>query len=122
MAKQPIVPPRRSESRRVLESKPVAPVVIDATPSHRLARLRRRGTDSPEPFLPRTTSLQQAREFTESPRTIPVEVEEVASDVASHKLRSTYDLTPGLENGRRPRKTGLPMDDLQRWLAQTAVA
>ncbi|BEJ11014.1 hypothetical protein CspHIS471_0104360 [Cutaneotrichosporon sp. HIS471] len=120
MLKQPIVPPRRSESRRIPETKPVEPVIINATPSHRLAQLRRIETNSPEP-LPRTTSLRHAREVADSPCTPTVEIEEASSsDAISHKLRSTYDLTPGLETGRRPRKTGLPMDDLQRWLAQTA--
>ncbi|GMK58421.1 hypothetical protein CspeluHIS016_0504530 [Cutaneotrichosporon spelunceum] len=124
MHKQPIVPPRRTESsgRRVHdESKPVvAPVVINATPSHRIAHLCRIGTDSPEPPLPRTTSLQHAREMAESPSARTVEMEDSSSDAISHRLHSAYDLTPGLETGRRPRKTGLPMDDLQRWLAQTA--
>ncbi|KLT38445.1 hypothetical protein CC85DRAFT_305963 [Cutaneotrichosporon oleaginosum] len=116
---QPIVPPRRSESRRI-ESKPVDPVVIAATPSHRFARLGRRDTDSPEPsVLPRTTSLQHARDM-ESPRATS-EADDVPSDTPVRKLHSTYDLTPGLESGHRPRKTGLPMDDLQRWLAQTAM-
>lgn len=95
-------------------------------------------------ILPRTTSLQHARELVarDSPSAQRaymaerrlglssggvnvVEVdEEPMSDaaMAGHKLSATYDLTPGLDTGKRPRKTGLPMDDLQRWLAQTAVA
>ena len=35
---------------------------------------------------------------------------ETGDDARSHKLREHYNLTPGLDTGRRPRKTGLPRD------------
>lgn len=160
----PIVPPRRSESRNRVH--PVAVEVVEvpsqqATTPRRDSppeltapdiipgpgRLQHRRTRSREAavlgssILPRTTSLQHARELVarDSPSAQRaymaerrlglsgsvnvVEVdEEPMTDMAGNKLSATYDLTPGLDTGKRPRKTGLPMDDLQRWLAQTAVA
>lgn len=154
----PIVPPRRSESRHRVH--PVAVEVVDVPAQRRDSppeltapaiipgpgRLQHRRTRSREAavlgssILPRTTSLQHARELVarDSPSAQRaymaerrlglsgsvnvVEVDEEPMDVAGNKLSATYDLTPGLDTGKRPRKTGLPMDDLQRWLAQTAVA
>lgn len=61
--------------------------------------------------LPRTTSLAAVT----GPEEMPDD------DRAGYKLRRAYDLTPGLERGGlRPRKTGLPMEEMQRWLHEAA--
>ncbi|WWC90910.1 uncharacterized protein L201_005848 [Kwoniella dendrophila CBS 6074] len=37
------------------------------------------------------------------------------------RLRGKIDLTPGMDNGCRPPKSGLPMADLERWLQNTSI-
>ncbi|KAL7423495.1 hypothetical protein Q5752_001075 [Cryptotrichosporon argae] len=45
-----------------------------------------------------------------------------SSQAANRPTMRGSALTPGMDTGRRPPKSGLPMDDLQRWLAQTTMA
>ncbi|WVW85821.1 hypothetical protein I302_107859 [Kwoniella bestiolae CBS 10118] len=44
-----------------------------------------------------------------------------AKEPGLKRLRGRVDLTPGMENGCRPPKSGLPMADLERWLHNTSI-
>ncbi|WVQ68156.1 uncharacterized protein L199_006362 [Kwoniella botswanensis] len=44
-----------------------------------------------------------------------------AKEPGLRRLRGKVDLTPGMENGCRPPKSGLPMADLERWLQNTSI-
>ncbi|OCF76094.1 hypothetical protein I204_03392 [Kwoniella mangroviensis CBS 8886] len=44
-----------------------------------------------------------------------------AKESGLKRLRGKVDLTPGMENGCRPPKSGLPMADLERWLQNTSI-
>ncbi|WVQ99811.1 hypothetical protein IAU59_006953 [Kwoniella sp. CBS 9459] len=48
--------------------------------------------------------------------------EERVRESGISRSRAKVDLTPGMEDGCRPPKSGLPMSDLAKWLAETAIS
>ncbi|ORX38710.1 hypothetical protein BD324DRAFT_622014 [Kockovaella imperatae] len=46
---------------------------------------------------------------------------QILGTTAPAKRHERTDLTPGMESGQRPPKTGLPMADLQQWLRDTSI-
>ncbi|WVF72589.1 hypothetical protein IAT40_007406 [Kwoniella sp. CBS 6097] len=51
-----------------------------------------------------------------------IEAHDVLARESGIKRRGKVDLTPGMEDGCRPPKSGLPMSDLAKWLAETAIS
>ncbi|WRT68214.1 uncharacterized protein IL334_005190 [Kwoniella shivajii] len=48
--------------------------------------------------------------------------EEYVKEPGLKRLRGKVNLTPGMENGCRPPKSGLPMADLERWLRDASLS
>lgn len=114
--------PRKNYNGHIRDASDVKMAIALAQQSHKLTRSSSsdsktkvhvggpREPSKPSPSVSRSTSQTLVSAI---PRTTS---KPAALDPGPELLKS-YDLTPGLEDGgRRPRKKGMPMQDLRKWL------
>lgn len=126
--------PRKNYNGHIRDSSDVKMAVAMAhnhTQAHKLTRsyssdsrtskVHIDGPREPTRYSSGSVSRSTSHTLVNPPVVIPRESEKeefVDAETGPEPLKlSSYDLTPGLEDGgRRPRKKGMPMQDLRRWL------
>lgn len=116
--------PRKNYNGHIRDASDVKMAIALAQQSHKLTRSQSSDSRSkvyvggpreptrPSPSVSRSTS--QTLVNVAIPRTTS---KSASLDHHGPELLKAYDLTPGLEDGgRRPRKKGMPMQDLRKWL------
>ncbi|WVO17685.1 hypothetical protein L204_105383 [Cryptococcus depauperatus] len=104
----------RETSHRQLPTRPVPPPpsTVPVFPRKKYSLLPPSSTALPAPLQPCRSQKPHTRDKGKG-RVMPSK---------RHQVEKAMDLTPGMEDGIRPPKSGLPRSELEKWLANTVVA